>query len=124
MKDRLMELRKTLKLNQEAFGAPLNLSRAAIGSYEQGTRTMTDRTISDICRVYNVNEIWLRTGEGDMFSDGTNLDAELIALVGELVKSDDEWLKGAIVKFLKLSPQSKEMFKNFLSDLFGNGTGA
>lgn len=119
MKDRLIELRKKLKLSQEAFGAPLNLSRSAIANYEQGIRIITDRTISDICRVYNVNETWLRTGDGEMLNDGSDLDAELSALVAELIKSDDEWLKNCVVKFLKLSPQSKEAFKNFLQDITG-----
>ena len=124
MKERLIELRKKLKLNQEAFGAPLNLSRAAIGSYEQGIRTMTDRTISDICRVYNVNETWLRTGEGEMMSNDSDLDVELSALVAELIKSDDEWVKNCVIRFLKLSPQSKEAFRAFLTNMFGNNTGA
>lgn len=120
MIDRLIELRKCLHLNQEAFGAPLNLSRAAIGSYEQGIRTVTDRTIADICRVYNVNEDWLRSGSGEMFSSATSVDAELSALIGELISSDDAWTKECIVRFLKLSPQSREAFKKFIADLFGN----
>ena len=125
MKDRLIELRKKLGLSQKAFGAPLNISRSTVGNYELGERPLTDRTISDICRVYNVNEEWLRTGTGDMLSDGTSIDAELSLLVAELINSDDEWLKNCVVKFLKLSPQSKEMFKSFLNDLFDNNkTGA
>lgn len=124
MKDRLIELRKSLRLSQKAFGEPLNLSRSAVANYEQGAQVIPDRVISDICRVYTVNETWLRTGVGEMLTEGTSVDAELLTLVGELVKSDDEWLKNCIVRFLKLSPQSKEAFKSFLSDLFGNGKGA
>lgn len=124
MKYRLIELRKSLGLSQKAFGEPLNISRSTIGNYELGERMLTDRTISDICRVYNVNEEWLRYGTGEMLSSGTNLDAELTSLVADLVNSDDEWLKNCIVHFLKLSPQSREVFKTFLSDIFGKDTGA
>lgn len=28
---------------------------------------ITDRILYDICREFNVNEFWLRTGEGEMF---------------------------------------------------------
>lgn len=124
MRERLIELRKNLGLNQEAFGAPLNLTRSAISNYEKGLRRLTDRTISDICRVYGVNEEWLRNGTGEMLNSGTSIDAELSALIADLIKSDDEWLKNCIVRFLKLSPQTREVFKNFLSDISGNNKGA
>ena len=117
MKERLIELRKKLGLNQEAFGEPLNLTRSTIGHYELGNRIMTDRTIADICRVYNVNEAWLRTGEGEMFATGKSIDAELTALIAELVNTDDDWVKNCIVKFLKLSPQSRAIFKDFLREI-------
>lgn len=118
--ERLIELRKMLSLNQEAFGKPLNLSRSAVASYEVGRRSLTDRTIADICRVYSINEEWLRTGNGEMFVNDKLRDVELSALVADLINSDDEWIKECVIHFLKLSPQSKERFKNFLSDLLGN----
>ena len=120
MKERLIELRKCLGLTQKAFAEPLNVTHAAISSYEKGINAMTDRIISDICRVYNVSEIWLRTGEGQMFVSGNNVDAELSRLVAELINSDDDWLKNCIVKFLKLSPQSKEALKAFINELADN----
>lgn len=67
MRKRLKELRKTLKLTQTEFGRDLNLSFGHISDMEAGRKTITDRTISDICSRYHVSESWLRTGEGDMF---------------------------------------------------------
>lgn len=120
MKERLKQLRKVLGLNQKAFGEPLHLSGNGISNYEQGARPLTDRTIADICRVYSVNEEWLRNGNGEMFASGKSLDAELSALVAELINSDDEWMKQCIVKFLKLSPQSKEALRAFINELADN----
>ena len=117
MKSRLRELRKTLGLTQKKFAEPLNLTGNGIANYEQGARPLTDRSISDICRVYGVSESWLRTGEGQMFDVGNSVDTELTALVAQLINSDDTWLKACVVKFLKLPPQSREVFKSFLSDL-------
>lgn len=117
MEERLIKLRKSLGLSQEAFSKPLNLSRTAVASYEKGHRPLTYRTISDICRVYGVNEEWLRTGNGKMLKDESSLDTELSVLVAELINSNDEWLKNCVVKFLKLSPQSKETFKKFLEEI-------
>ncbi len=124
MKFRLVKLRKNLGLSQAAFAEPLNLSRTAVANYEQGVRPVTDRTIADICRIYNVNEEWLRYGTGEMLRKGTSIDAELTSLIADLINSDDEWVKNCIVRFLKLSPQSRETFKMFLSDICGNDTGA
>lgn len=117
MKNRLIELRKNLGLSQKAFGEPLNLSQSAIAGYEVAVRNMTDRTIADICRVYNVNPDWLKNGNGEMFETKKSVDAELSALVANLINTDDEWVKNCIVKFLKLSPQSKEIFKSFLNEI-------
>lgn len=117
MEERLIKLRKYLGLNQKEFAEPLNVSHAAVSSYEKGIRSLTDRTISDICRVYNVNETWLRTGNGEMFAIGKSLDAELSALVTELISSSDDWVKKCIVKFLKLSPQSKEILRSFINSI-------
>ena len=120
MEERLIKLRKSLGLSQEAFSKPLNLSRTAVASYEKGHRPLTDRTISDICRVYGVSEEWLRHGSGSMLREGTVRDSELSSLVAELINSDDEWIKNCVVKFLKLSPKSKDTFKKFLFDITSN----
>ena len=63
---RIRALRKRLKMNQTDFGQRLNLSQTAIGQYENGTRNITDRTISQICATFHVSEEWLRTGQGEM----------------------------------------------------------
>lgn len=65
--ERITLIRKHLNLNQEDFGSKINVTRSAISNYEKGTRNIMDRVISDICREFNVNEEWLRSGNGEMF---------------------------------------------------------
>ncbi|WP_312125157.1 helix-turn-helix domain-containing protein [Lysinibacillus boronitolerans] len=67
MNERMRYLRKTLGFNQKEMGDKIKLSQTHISSLENGAREATDRIISDICREFNVNEQWLRTGEGEMF---------------------------------------------------------
>lgn len=69
--ERVKELRKQINLTQQAFADRLNLKRNTVGSYEVNVVEPSDRTISDICREFNVNETWLRTGEGEMFNQIT-----------------------------------------------------
>lgn len=67
MKDRIKTIRKELGLTQEKFADRLNMKRNTIANYEIGRNEPIDAVISLICREYNVNEQWLRTGEGEMF---------------------------------------------------------
>ena len=67
MNERIKLIRKEQRLNQDDFAAKLGLTKNFISLVETGGRVPSDRTISDICREFRVNEKWLRTGEGEMF---------------------------------------------------------
>ena len=64
--DRIFKVRKFLKLSQADFGEKIKLSPNFIWLMEKGQREPSDRTISDICRVFGINEVWLRSGNGEM----------------------------------------------------------
>ena len=66
MNTRIKELRKYLNLTQKEFGNIIGL-RSSISEIENGTAPITERTIISICSKFNVNEKWLRFGNGDMF---------------------------------------------------------
>ncbi len=68
---RLNELRKSIKLTQSDFGSRIGIKHNTVGQMESGDRTITDRTIMGICKEFNVNEEWFRTGEGDMYNKVT-----------------------------------------------------
>lgn len=74
MKDRLKLLRKELGLTQEKFAERLNIKRNTLANYEIGRNEPIDAVISLICREFNVNETWLRTGEGEMFKERSPSD--------------------------------------------------
>lgn len=76
MNERVKQLRQTLRLSGEKFGSRIGLSRFAISNIENGKNNLTDQTILSICRVYNVNEDWLRTGQGEMFVSTTQISLD------------------------------------------------
>lgn len=79
MNERIKLLRKTfLKLNQESFGKRLGVTNAAISKIEAGINQVTDQMVKAICREFNVNYIWLTTGEGEIFNDEEDDYMELI----------------------------------------------
>ena len=83
MNNRLKELRKELGLSGEKFGEKIGVKKAAISKIESGAVGLSDSTILAICREFNVNEEWLRTGSGEMFKDMT-LDEEIISFIGDI----------------------------------------
>lgn len=64
MNKRIKEIRQTEGLTQAEFAEKINLSRNYVAMMEIGQREPSARTISDICRVFDVNEEWLRNGTG------------------------------------------------------------
>lgn len=79
MNKRVKELRKALGLSGEKFGARLGVQRNAISRIETGKSNLTEQNILSICREFNVNEDWLRTGEGEMFLPMDELSLDDVA---------------------------------------------
>lgn len=104
--NRIKEIRQSKGLTQSQFSEIIGLSRNYIALIEIGERVPSDRTISDICREFNVNEEWLRTGEGEMFKpksrneelfefvtnaigEPTGIQAKLLSIMARL--TDEQW---------------------------------
>lgn len=92
---RLKEIREKEGLSQAALGKRLKISQSQIASYETGYRNITDRTINDICREFNINKEWLSTGNGEMYNPISE-DEELAFLMGEISADDNPLLKQLI----------------------------
>lgn len=71
MNERIKALRKHLGYTQQEFADRIGLKRNTIAQYEIGRNEPIDAVILSICREFNVNENWLRTGEGEMFEQMT-----------------------------------------------------
>lgn len=113
MNNRIRELRKTtLKMTQKEFSTKLGLSENFIWQIEKGERDPSDRTISDICREFRVNENWLRTGEGEMMQP-INRDAEIAAFMGDVMRGENEDFRRRLVAALsKLSVEEWELLES------------
>lgn len=120
MKNRIKEIRKSLGLNQTDFGARVGVKGNTIGNYEVGLRNPSEAVIFSICREFNVNEHWLRTGEGDMFLTLPPED-EYIKAAAEISKDpDDEIIRQIIIEYWKLNPEGKKHLKEFIHNIIQN----
>ena len=109
MKDRIKLIRKDKELSQTKFAEELGLSRNHIAQVETGKGKFSERTIKDICRIWNVNEVWLKTGEGDMYLSHNAKVAELLA---GIVRGDEPFLESFIDVWLSLDDTGKKALKN------------
>lgn len=102
---RLKYLREHLNLTTRAFGATINMSGGSITNMEKGTRNITERTIRDVCREYNVNPNWLIHGTEPMFKD----------IISELDIDDD--VKQLARQYRLLSDSDRELVKKLIHSL-------
>ena len=113
MNERIKQVRLALGLSQNEFGARIGLRRTSVTNYELNRSVPLDIVIQSICREFNVNEHWLRTGEGDMFEPLTRND-ELAVLIGKFYSEiaenendEDTNFKRSLIKLLlELEPEA------------------
>lgn len=119
MKDRIRKIRKASGLTQAEFGARIGIKGNTIGNYEIGLRTPSDAVIFSICREFNVNENWLRTGEGDPYKELPE-STELGTYIGQILTTEDEFIKKAIINYMQLDEKSKKIVRDFIRSLGTN----
>lgn len=99
MNERIKELRKALGFTQQEFAEKIGIKRNTVAQYEMGRNQPIDTVIALICREFNVNEDWLRYGEGEMFRQQSRND-ELTAFMGDLLKNETPDFRVRLVSVL------------------------
>lgn len=117
MNERLKKLRKELDMTQQEFADRIGISRGNIGAYEVGKNAISNAVISLICREFNVNEKWLRFGDGEMFIELSRSD-EIVQFVGQLMTEEDDSFKKRLVSGLAaLDDNGWKVLENFLDSI-------
>lgn len=117
MNTRIKNLRKQLGLTQSEFGEKIGLKGNTITNYENNIRTPSDAVIYSICREFNVNEQWLRSGEGDMFLRLSRND-EIAAYVARVMKDESAYYQQKMLLFFsRLSPEMLRKLEEVAEDI-------
>lgn len=118
--ERVRKVRKSLGLTLEKFGKKLGVGKTAISNIESGNRNLTEQMIKSICREFNVDYIWLTTGDGEMFIENDDDFIEKIErimvnendvrrkLFKSLINASDEQLY-ALEKWIDLCSSVKDV---------------
>lgn len=102
-------------LSKTAFAQKINVSQQYISKLVNNG-TPSDRTISDICREFGVNEIWLRTGVGEMFAPLDRAD-EIAAFAGKVLGRGTPFQQAFIAVLARTTPEEWAIFEKKLLEL-------
>lgn len=123
MKERLKLLRKSLDITQQEFADKIGVKRNSYANYETGRNTPIDAIILSICREFNINESWLRTGEGEMFEELTEQE-KILKYTGLLLSDKDSAMANAIqtliVTYEQLDDTSKATLEKIALQYINN----
>lgn len=114
-KERLKLLRKTLKLSQTEFGLNIGLKASSLSDIETGRTSLNERNIKLICSTYNVDYIWLTTGEGNMFLSQEDQDnEEYQTLIDNIMTGENEFHKNLFKTFAKLDEDELKALESII----------
>lgn len=100
--ERIREVRNTLGLTLEKFGEKIGMKKNSVSQLENGKNSVTEQVVKAICREYNVDYMWLTTGDGEMFID---TDDDFIERIDRIMAGEDEARKSLFKFMLELSDE-------------------
>lgn len=117
MNERIKVLRKFLKISQEEFGNRIGISKSAVSNMESGRYNATDSMIKLICKEFNINEDWLRCGEGEMILEILPT-SETATYVSSLLLKDNPFndlIKALMRAYDKLDSKSQDIINESIA---------
>ena len=120
MNERIRSVRAAAGLTQLEFAEKLGLTKNFISLIENDQRKPSDRTIKDICRIFGVNEIWLRTGVGEPFTPLSR--SEELAAIFERMEVGDDAKSRLIRAMARMPDEAFPYFVKFVEQLYKNFT--
>lgn len=113
--ERIAEILLDSGLTKTAFGKRCNVSQQYISKLVK-TGVPSDLFISAMCREFGINKEWLMTGHGDKKIKISDED-EFMQAATELRISGDEGIMQAVIEYWKMSPEQREIIKNFIINI-------
>lgn len=101
LSERIAFIQKNSKLNQTEFAGRISISQQYLSQICNGKKTPSDRTITDICREFGCDEVWLRTGEGEPFRQETRQEL-IMRFAVQTVKGTNEFRKALVATLADL----------------------
>ena len=114
--ERIAKVIEQTGMTKTAFAEKLNITQAYVSKISIGNKVPSDRTILDICREFDVNEYWLRTGEGEMFIQKSRSD-EIAAFVGDVLRDDSDFRRKFISVLSRMTTDEWKLLEKKVLEL-------
>lgn len=115
--ERIMKVVEKTGLSKSDFARKIDVTPAYISKLgKTPDATPSDRTIRDICRIFKVDEVWLRTGEGSMEMEMSRSD-EIAAFMGDMLSSKPDFRQHLIGVLARLSLDEWKLLEKMAEDL-------
>lgn len=118
MNTRIAYIRKESNLTQQEFADRLGLTKNYVSLIETGGRKPSERTLSDICREFGCNEIWLKTGDGEPFQEESRQE-QIMRFATQTVNGSDEFKKAFVSMLAKMDADDWENLAKLFRKLSG-----
>lgn len=123
--ERIEILRKDLSMSRRVFGEKLGVSESVIVNIEYDRLKRPDQKESLyklICKEFNVNEEWLRTGNGEMFVPLTR-NQLITDFAADLIMEDNTFKKRLVEALAKLDENEWEVLEKLAESLIKKDQG-
>ena len=114
--NRIQAIITAKKMKKTDFAQKLNISSPFVSELCSGAKSPSDRTIADICREFNVNEEWLRTGIGEMFIEQTP-DEQIAACVGDALSGTPNFRRRFLSVLSRMTPEEWRILERKVMEL-------
>lgn len=117
--ERIEILRKNLSMSRRVFGERLGVSESVIVNIEYDRLKRPDQKESLyklICKEFNVNEEWLRTGNGEMFIPLTR-NQLITDFAADLIMENDTFKKRLVEALAKLDESEWDVLEKLAESL-------
>ena len=98
LSERIAAVVEDSKLSKTKFAEKVGISQPYLSQICSGVKVPSDRTISDICRIFDVQEDWLRHGLEPMRA-ARSREEEIAELVGSALNGSSDFKK-AVIKMI------------------------
>lgn len=118
LKDRIKKIRKGMGLTQKEFAERLGIKQNTVAAYEMGRIGISDAIIISICREFNINEQWLRTGKGEM-KRKVSEEKRYTLNLANLGKTDNETIIRWVNAIAETNPEVLKEIERFMKKIIG-----
>lgn len=116
--DRLNQIISDSGLTKTAFAKRIEVSQGFVSQLCSGSFNPSPRTISAICREFNVRREWLETGEGPMKLPEPEEDLDYInILVAQSNNPMKDLVRAILVAFDRATPQGKQAILDYIQQV-------